>query len=532
MTAGARAKIVLFFAVTAFAAFVRLPVLKQGLWEDEATAVYVAESPGIHEFLRRQEAIDYSPPLFNALLAGYGRVFGFGEVPVKALAIALGALACGAIALAGAEAFGPVAGVLAGLFSAEHRLLIDMSAEVRPYSLSAALAALSIWAVFRFRRRRSSGVSRPGDAVLVGLLFALTAMSHYAGTVVVAAIGAFAVIASTRRRDRGVWLPVAACALAAGAVFLPWVPIVWRQLHVGFPWAGTLRPSSIRSIFEFKALSLLPGMPPSASRATILGLALATAALLASSRAARAELRRQAAPLAVLALAIGASFFAVGLKAPPVRYITVPVALAMVVCGSLVAIVAAAARNTGTWEKRTALASVAVMAVCAAARGVDERAGAAAAARGGATKTVMRGFFRDGTLRPGDLVIGAPDMIGPTLWYYAPPGVVVRGFVHWNEPAFENFGDYARLWPDPGIVDRCLTALDVDVRTHPVNRVVLVWAVGGDGTLPFKTRTDELRAGIRKRFPLTEMRHFRNPGEHIQIDFFGIEPRPSKLPAD
>ncbi len=520
MRAGARAKFALFFAVTVFAAFVRMPVLRQGLWEDEATAVYVAESPGVHEFLRRQEAIDYSPPLFNALLAGYGRLFGFGEVAVKALAIALGALACGAIALAGAEAFGPIAGMLAGLFAAEHRLLIDMSAEVRPYSLSAALAALSVWSVFRFRRRKSPERPIPRDGVLMGLLFALTAMSHYAGTVVVGAIGLVAIAGCSRKADRDFWLPVAACAAAAGVFFLPWLPVVWTQLHVGFPWAGTLRASSIRSIFEYKALSLLPGMPVSASRWTILGLALAAAALLGSSRAARPEIRRRAAALAVLALAIGASFFAVGLKAPPVRYITVPAALSMILCGGFVAIVASAARNTGAWESRTALAAVAVMAACAAGRSLGERAGAAAAARAGVPKTIMRGFFQDGTLRPGDLVIGAPDVIGPTLWYYAPPGVVVRGFVHWDEPAFEKFGDYARLWPDPGIVDRCLSALESDVRTHPVDRIVLLWAVGGDGKLPFKTRIDQLREGIRRRFPLVSTSDRRGPGERIQIDVF------------
>ena len=206
---GAMGRALLALLVTLFALWVRLPALRQGLWEDEATAVYVAESPSIHELVRRQSAIDYSPPLFNAVLAAYGRAFGFDEVPVKGLAIGIGALACGAATLAAAEIFGLFGGVLAGLFAAEHRLLIDMSAEVRPYSLAAALASLSFWCVFRFQRRKAAGQAHAWDLVLMAGVLSLAALSHYSGTVVVATIGAFAFGASISPRHRSLWLPVA-----------------------------------------------------------------------------------------------------------------------------------------------------------------------------------------------------------------------------------------------------------------------------------------------------------------------------------
>jgi Dolichyl-phosphate-mannose-protein mannosyltransferase len=520
-----RLHLALFLAIAVLAAFVRIPVLRQGLWEDEATAVYVAESPNLHEFLRRQVNIDYSPPLFNAILAAHGQIFGFGEVSVKSLAIGLGAIAAGSIALAAAEMFGIVGGLLAGLFAVEHRLLIDMSSEVRPYSLSAALAALSFWFVFRFQRRKSSGQARPWDLLLLGACLALTAMSHYAGTVVIGVVGLFSLFACIRKETRVGWRSIAGCSIFAGLVFLSWAPVALRQIGIGFPWAGELRPSSLRSIAIFKTFSLLPGMPAAATRWTILGIALAMGACLASSRTVREEFLRSAAPLALLALATAGAFFAVGLKAPPARYVTVPVALSMILLGGVVAIVGRGARRAGIWERRTALAAVLVMAGCALGRSLEERSQLAAVARAGIPKTIMRGFFRDGILRPGDLVIGAPDMIGPTLWYYAPPGVVVRGFVHWGEPAFENFGDYARLWPDPRIVGECLSALDHDVQMQHVRRVILLWAVGGDGALPFKTRTGQLRDGIRRRFPQESSTVYRGPGERIQIDVFVVTAR-------
>jgi hypothetical protein len=194
----------------------------------------------------------------------------------------------------------------------------------------------------------------------------------------------------------------------------------------------------------------------------------------------------------------------------------------MVLLGGLFATVFDASRQAGVWEKRAAIAAFILVGASGFSRAAGERAGAVAAARAGVPKTIMRGFFRSGTLGPGDLIIGAPDMIGPTLWYYAPPGTVVRGFVHWSEPALEEFGNYARLWPDPSVVDRCLLALDRDVRQYTIRRVALVWAVGGNGRLPFKTRIDQLREGIARRFPLISRTDHTGPGEHIQIDLFAV----------
>jgi hypothetical protein len=156
----------------------------------------------------------------------------------------------------------------------------------------------------------------------MSFLFCLTAYSHYAGTVAIGTIGAFALALSVRQKNRPAWLPVTVATVVAGLLFIPWLPVVWSQLRVGFPWAGPMRPSSVRSIALFKVLTLLPSMPANVSTWTLLGLALVTAAALASSKVVRDAWSEKVPIFVLLAAVIAAAFFAVGLRAPPPRYIT------------------------------------------------------------------------------------------------------------------------------------------------------------------------------------------------------------------
>ena len=126
-----------FSALAIFAVWSRLPMVREGLWRDEAISVSVATAPGVSELLARNRVSDYNPPLFNLLLAGGTRIFGSEEIPLKVFALLLGLLAvAGATALAW-ELGGPVAAALTAAFGVNNPLLIEMSTEIRAYSLSA-----------------------------------------------------------------------------------------------------------------------------------------------------------------------------------------------------------------------------------------------------------------------------------------------------------------------------------------------------------------------------------------------------------
>jgi hypothetical protein len=512
-------RLLLALAVTLFAFWVRLPVLRQGLWEDEATAVYVAESPTIHEFFRRQIASDYSPPLFNALLAGYGRAVGFEEVPIKALAIGLGSLACGGIALAAGEGFGLAGALLAGLFGAINPLLIGMSGEIRPYCLSALLCALLVWAIFHWRGRWRVGRAGAFDFFTATAVGVLAVSSHYAATVAVGAMGGVALGASVFGGERAFWRRVSLAITAAGAAFAPWFPIALRQHRIGLPWSANLRPSLARNLAMGKALLLFPADPAAVGFWILLGLAVCAAAAIAGSKSMRSGLRESAIAVVLLGVSIGAAFFGVGLAGTVSRYVTVPVALASILLGGLLGITGRAAHRAGPVELAVAAAGVAILAVATAALGVSAHRKEVLVAR--RSKSGVRDFRRSGVLAPGDLVVASPDFLAPTIWYYAPPGIRLRGFVRWNEPALADFSNYPVLWGNAGIVGRTVASIESDLRAVPSRRIVLASAMGAvNNPLPFRDRDAELRSALRARYPRVAVRDFTGLVEGVHLEVF------------
>jgi len=168
-----------FCALAAFAIWSRQPLVREGLWTDEAISLYVARAPSVSEFLARNRASDYTPPLFNVLLAGYVRLAGAEETSLKLYALGVGFLAAaGGTALAW-ELAGPLAAALAAAFLVNNPILIEMSAELRAYSLSAFLAATCLLVAFRLRRR-AAPPGRASYVLLMGLLVLLV-YSHIAG---------------------------------------------------------------------------------------------------------------------------------------------------------------------------------------------------------------------------------------------------------------------------------------------------------------------------------------------------------------
>ena len=113
-----------------------------------------------------------------------------------------------------------------------------MSTEIRAYSLSAFLAAISLFVTFRVRRRP------PGDgrAAFVGLwaLLTLLVYSHVAGGVVTAVLFGWGIFEWQRKPAVPFGRRLALTALAAGGTYLFWIPTTWRQFRTGLPWETPL----------------------------------------------------------------------------------------------------------------------------------------------------------------------------------------------------------------------------------------------------------------------------------------------------
>ena len=84
---------------------------------------------------------------------------GSEEGEVKLYALILGLLAVAGCALLAGEMGGPMAAMLAAHLAIHNPILLDMSTEVRPYSLSALLCVVSLLLAFRMPPESGRGAS-------------------------------------------------------------------------------------------------------------------------------------------------------------------------------------------------------------------------------------------------------------------------------------------------------------------------------------------------------------------------------------
>jgi hypothetical protein len=163
----------------------RLPELTRSpLWYDELFAVGVASLP-FAESLRAIIADHTNPPLFYVLLKGWIAIGGDGDLWLRLLPCVLGMLFGAALVWlvreVGADAR---AGLIAVALAAASPLLVDLSNEVRAYSLLALLACLSLAATLHDRAHQT----RESLALLTAINILLV-HSHYFGWLTVGAVG-------------------------------------------------------------------------------------------------------------------------------------------------------------------------------------------------------------------------------------------------------------------------------------------------------------------------------------------------------
>lgn len=482
-----------FAALIAFAVWTREPMVREGLWRDEAISVYVASAPSVSELLSRNQVADYNPPLFNLLLAGYLRVAGSGEIALKLFALSLGLLAlAGAGALAG-EIGGPVAGALAGGLCVNNPLLIEMSTELRVYSLSAFLAAASLLAAL-WLRRQVQGAS-PGAFVSMAVLLTLLVYSHLAGGIVVAVLCGWGLLAWRNEPSNPFGKGLALSAFSAGLAFLPWLPTALRQFSTGIPWDEPLSLS--KNIVSLLSRSGFVAPIPEGFRQPLLLVGLSLLSVVAVGQAARAvaSLPQRSAGLAVTMAAGAAVWLALGLFSRHPRYLTIPTVLACVLCAASMGLLLEAAREAGPgWGSAALAASVAILAVAFSARADFYRERFSAEDR---PKSGVRSLCRAREFGPGELVLAAPDYLAPTIWYYCAGRASLRGFARWENPALFDPRGYAELWSDSRAVTRTVSRLGEALRETRQSRFELVFdETAVEPPLRYGRRVRELRMAL------------------------------------
>ncbi|HIC92785.1 MAG TPA: hypothetical protein EYP09_00845, partial [Anaerolineae bacterium] len=260
-----RASLLLILLLAALLRFYRLNA--QSLWADEGNSVRLAERS--LSLITQGAAHDIHPPLYYYLLHFWMRAFGHSEFAVRSLSALVGMALVWLTYLLGRQLFDRTTGLVAALLAALSPFQIYYSQETRMYILAALLGALSVYFFGKLVNwelaDRESADQRPSiplskssiyqfanyqstNLLLFILFTALGLYTHYSFPIVMAAenlVYGLWLALSWRRRF---WARLArwmALQLAVVGLYLPWLPIAYRQLRGWPPTSEPLRPSFI-----------------------------------------------------------------------------------------------------------------------------------------------------------------------------------------------------------------------------------------------------------------------------------------------
>jgi hypothetical protein len=469
------------------------------LWLDEALTVNIARLPlgDIPEALRH----DGAPPLYYFVLHGWMRLFGEGDVAVRALPAVFGVASLPVVWVATRRLADRAVAWTAVVLMATSPFGIRFGTEARMYTLVTLLALLGYLAVV-FALESPT----PLRLVAVGATTGLLLLTHYWAFYLVLATGCLLVVLG-RRGPRAVAARRALAAVAAGSLlFVPWAPSFLSQLlHTGTPWA---EPATFKAMVN--AVSEFAGGGTDAGR----GLALIIFALAGLAVFGRPvdrfhielDLRtrprtRGLASVITATLLIGIAAGLATRSAYAARYTAIVFGLFVVLIALGTTVFA------GRRIRYAVIASAAILGLWGGTENVTEQrtqAGPVAAA-----------IEAEG--RPGDVVAYCPDQLGPGVHRLLAPGYVELTYPRGRPPARVDWVDYEdRLEAaDPvAFADRLHAAAgrDHDVflawsgsyRTH---EEVCEQVVGRLGAL--RTPTRPVQARPRRFFEHIELNRFR-----------------------
>jgi mannosyltransferase len=357
-------------ALLALAAALRLSTLDlQSFWYDEAfTPVHVLH-PSLAATLHSVVHTENSPPLWYALVWGWSRIFGTGEIALR-LPSALAGVATVAVAWGiGWELAGRRAAIVTAALVAVNPLFIWYSQEARAYGLFVFLAALAMLCFLRADRQPTP--RRLAEFAVSG---ALALVTHYFAVFLLAPMCLWLL-----RRPLRPWLPRRARASdrdwrarlvavgALGAVGLALVPLAVAQGGHGTQWIGAWPLSERLEAIPQYYLTGYSGAPLGHGVQLLVALAILAGVGYGLWR----TLTPRESDGALLALAIAASgvLIPVALAAAGADYLAPRNLVAAMIPVTATIAVIVAARRTG--RAGMALAGVIVLAFLAISVDVD-----------------------------------------------------------------------------------------------------------------------------------------------------------------
>ena len=221
----------------------------QSLWYDEGVTAIVAQYDLAS--LAQWTADDIQPPLYYALLAGWGRLVGWGEWSLRFPSVVCGLLIVPLLSALALRWNGSrLAAILAGLLTALHPLLLYYSQEARMYSLLVALGVaagywvlgIGYWAgATPAATEQKRGEAKRFQAIQWSVYVALAAAAlytHYFAVFLLLAVNGAYLLQLFRNPHRTLQTPPNIPYLLSNT--FPWLLANAAVLLLYLPWLGNL----------------------------------------------------------------------------------------------------------------------------------------------------------------------------------------------------------------------------------------------------------------------------------------------------
>jgi len=208
--------------ILALGLVLRLVLINQSLWLDEAISVLVAKNNSFDQIVTRFSPSDFHPPLYYFFLKIWGNLFGFSEISVRLPSVIFALLTIYTTFLIARyfSSRSPTFPAISALLLATNPLHIYYSQEARMYSLSALLATVII--LFYLRLAKHPNIA---NIIFLALAVTLSLYTFYPLIFLIIFIALHSLIT-------GKVLKPTAISICLGLLtFFPWLPILSSQLN-------------------------------------------------------------------------------------------------------------------------------------------------------------------------------------------------------------------------------------------------------------------------------------------------------------
>jgi len=234
-----------------------------GIWRDEAQTIFLARHSFPSGILHALTYADVSPPLYYFLLHFWDKAFN-SDWGLRFFSVLFGLVTVPLLYLMGREMFDADVALLAAFVAALSPHHIVVSRTVRMYTLLPLASLLAIYFVHRFftipmdvEHRRARYITWLG----LVLSFAIVLYTHNVGAFLVLSANCFFVWELAWRKEaRKLLWPWIAAQVCVILLYVPWVPMLLRQLRLQGAVMGPWLPRQSRLGNALRLFNELTGL--------------------------------------------------------------------------------------------------------------------------------------------------------------------------------------------------------------------------------------------------------------------------------